>query len=251
MFVLARIFGVLSYVVSSIFFLMLAKRVKKSQTKIVIMLYLFVLCIIAYFYEPYITSDLYRIRIYVKDCASMSWENLFISIKEGTSALASTPASMIYYKLIGMFENDGMIAAISCLIIYGMIFFMLVDYKQRMNISNRSFVFVLFCFIAMDYFMPSIATIRSYLAAVFVAFCIYRENIKNKLGVLNIFLYVAALFLHSIGVALVAFRLFFFMIEKDSTIFIRILKIIVISVCIIVLSVYLKTFIEQNIMKGF
>ncbi len=250
MFVLARIFGVLSYVVSSIFFLMLAKRVKKSQTKIVIMLYLFVLCIIAYFYEPYITSDLYRIRIYVKDCASMSWENLFISIKEGTSALASTPASMIYYKLIGMFENDGMIAAISCLIIYGMIFFMLVDYKQRMNISNRSFVFVLFCFIAMDYFMPSIATIRSYLAAVFVAFCIYRENIKNKLGVLNIFLYVAALFLHSIGVALVAFRLFFFMIEKDSTIFIRILKIIVISVCIIVLSVYLKTFIEQNIMKA-
>lgn len=250
MFLTARVFGIFSYLLSSMFFLMLAKRVKNSQTKIVMMLYLLVLCFMAYFYEPYITSDLYRIRIYVKDCAAMSWGNLFTSIKEGTSGLSSTPAAMIYYKLIGLFDNDGIIAAVSCLIIYGMIFNMLIDYKQRKNISNRTFVFVLFCFMAMDYFMPSIATIRSYLSAVFVAFCIYRENIKHKFNVINILLYILALFFHSIGVALVMFRIVCFMLEKGSSTLMRIFKILVILICAIVATLYLKTYVEQNILKA-
>lgn len=249
MFIFARSLGIFIYFFSSLFFLMLVSKIKKSQLKLIVSLYLFTLTVMAYFYEPYLTSDLYRIRVYVRNYAMMSWSEFFIAMRYSSSDLSSTPVAMLYYRLIGFLKNDGMIAAISCLIVYGIIFYMIIDYKERMKISNKVFSLVLFWLISMDYFMPVIATIRSYLAATLVVLSIYRENIKNKFGIINIFLYTMAFFLHSLGVGLVLFRLFCYFLQKGASIYIKIIRFIIILISIFVM-IYFRSFIETSVIKA-
>lgn len=249
MFLLSRLIAISIYVLLTVVSVYILGRVKKTQTKIVLVAYLIILCIIAYLYYPYQTSDLYRVRMYVHDCASMSWSELFNAIVNGTSGLSSTPMAMVYYKIIGGIGNDNFIPAISCFIIYGMLFYILYDYKINHDISNKVFSMAIFLLMAMDFFMPSIATIRSYIATVLVVYCIYRENMKNKFGCINIILYLISLMMHNIGTALIIFRVIVFLIFNDNnkTKIKRTIGVVVVLVCAVLFYHYYSSMITTSI----
>lgn len=69
---------------------------------------------------------------------------------------------------------------------------------------------------AMDFFIPTIATIRSYVATALVVLCIYRENEQERFGPINIILYIIAALMHSIGAALILFRVMAYICFNDA-----------------------------------
>ena len=76
MFALARMIGVSAYLLSVFGFIYLIRHIKKSQLIIVLILFAATLCCIAFAYEPHVTSDLYRIRIYAHDFAQQTHREL-------------------------------------------------------------------------------------------------------------------------------------------------------------------------------
>lgn len=130
MYIIPRLFGISIYLLVTLIAVFWLAKVQARQTKYVLLAYLLQLSIIGYFYYPDQFSDLFRVRIYVHTCADTSWRALFDSIISRTSGLSSTPAAMVYYKIVGSFDNDGFIPFFTCLIVFGIIFYCLYDFKN-------------------------------------------------------------------------------------------------------------------------
>lgn len=197
---------------------LLLLKVKISQRPAAFVLILAMLSIMMYLNEPNVTSDLYRIREFVRIFSRQTWAELFDSIIQGHTAMASSPTAMIYYKLLGYLNDPNVISLISGLICYGLIFYMICDFSLRMKIGSSTLTVMFFAWMAMDYFIPITSTIRSYIASVLVAFCIYRETLQGKFGWLNPVLYVIAMGMHDMGFVLVGFRVICFLLKQDMDI---------------------------------
>lgn len=207
MFIFNRLIGISIYVMTLIIICLFIRYSKKSNIKYFLFIYFILLCLMAFFYEPYETSDLYRIREYANALSQYSLENFISIIFNQNTPLASTPLAMIYYRILGQLGDLRWISCVSCAIIYFFIFKMIYEITIKYNISSQTVAIVLFLIMSMDYFMPCIATIRSYISCILVAYNIYREIFKGKFSLINILFYLVSIFMHSIGIALVLFRL--------------------------------------------
>ena len=216
MFILARIVGISIYVIAIFGFTNLIRYIKKEQLILALILFWGTLCCIAFAYEPHFTSYLYRIRIYARDFAQQTYQEFWDSIINQTTPLASTPAAMIYYRLLGRLKEEGWVAAVTCACVFLLIFNIVYDTYKR-GATKYAVAAGLFIFFTGDIFITTIATIRSYLACTFVAFCIYREIIRHKFNIINIVLYVLAALFHAQGIILILLRVIFFVLfQKNS-----------------------------------
>lgn len=234
MYLYARLFGIAIYLLVLTFSIVMLRKCKSEQGKYILGFYLVLLCIIAYHYEPAPQADLYRIRQYVINFARYSWHDFFTSLTEGSIGLSTTPTAAIWYKILGSTENEGLIAMSSCLICFGIIFFVMSKVGQLYELSGACVALALFWFMAADYYMPTIATIRSYMTAALVFLCIYREAKNHRTGAVEILLYVLASLMHSIGIVLVALRVGGFVFQKNQRTNIKILYLAVIALGAIV-----------------
>ena len=144
-------------------------------------------------------------------------ESCWNSLTKQSTPLATTPAAMIYYRVLGGLKSDGWIAAITCACVFSLIFTIVYDTYKR-GASRNAVAMGLFVFLAGDVFMTTIATVRSYMACVFVAYCVYREIMKHKFNALNIILYILAALFHAQGIILILLRVVFFLLFQRNTV---------------------------------
>lgn len=227
MYLVARIFGIATYVLTLFLALWLVRNTREKSTAKILLLFLVLLCCIAFFYEPAPEADLYRSRQYAQNFARYSWSDFFQAIANGEIGLSDTPLAAVLYKILGSIGLKGIIAAFSCWVCFSIIFYSMNGVKKRYELSGACVALALLWFLSADYYMPTIATIRSYMAAALVFFCIYREARQGKTGVLEIILYIAAILLHAGGIALVFIRFAAVVFQKGRSFTFKLLYIAV------------------------
>lgn len=203
----------------------------KSKLKKILTIYLFFLCILAFFYIPSKTADLYRYIISAKYYNSISPSNLNNLIVN-----SSSPMQIIYFYLIGRLHIDGLIPAITAFIYYGCYFRIVYGCTKKYDISNKSVALSLLLIMAMGGFLSVISIVRAFVAFSIIALSIYREIIENKSPFSNIILYLFAAMMHLSAIVMVVIRfmlLFFSKEKKISRKIINILFVLALSILIL------------------
>ena len=231
MFLTARLFGIATYVFVMVIFLLLIKYTKQSQTKYIVLFYLISLCAIAYFFVPHITTDLFRHNLAAKKLAELDWHEFWYIVTNSVSGIFT----LFYFRY---FSNY--LATMTCFVIYGVIFYILYKSVKQNNSTKGVLLIVLFWIMTNDFYLTSISNIRSYIAVVFVSLCIYREIFQHKFGPINIFLYLCAIEAHSMGIVLVTFRFFAYLLMRGQLTFWKIVLFpVIIAIVILEANFYL------------
>lgn len=207
MFLTARLVGIFTYIVVLFMTLAAVRYVSERQTKYILWGYLAALCAMAYFYVPYITTDLYRHIPYAKYLAQMSWREfffLFFSHKAGLFTL-------IYFRFFAP-----CLSTVTCAVVFGSMFYILWNSSKKIQVSRSVLMLALLWLMTNDFYLIAISNIRSYVAVAFVTFCIYRETFEHKFGLLNILLYVCAVEMHAMGIVLVGFRTLGYLVSSGK-----------------------------------
>ena len=202
MFLTARIFGVLVYVSLLLAVLLTVRYLPQRSTKYVLSVYLLALCAVAWFYVPYITTDIYRLQPVAQHYAQMYWRDFIYLFSDTKSGLFT----LIYFRIF-----SDCLMPVTCAIVFGTIFYIIYQSGQLFKVTRSVLLLVLFWIMTNDFFLMSISNIRSYVAIAFVCFCIYREIFKRQFGILNILLYLCAIEMHTMGIVLVGFRIFMYL----------------------------------------
>lgn len=207
MFLTARLFGVFTYTALLIGAVFSLRYAPKSQIKYIVWLYLMALCVIAWLYVPYLTTDIYRLAQYAQTYSTFAW-NDFIYL------LLQSKTSMFTLLFFRFFPN--LLMPITCFLVFGIIFYIIYSTGNFLKASRTTIILALFWIMTNDFYLTAISNIRSYLAVAFVAFCIHRETFKNKFSLLNILLYFCAIESHSMGIILVAFRILAYLLSGSK-----------------------------------
>ena len=203
MFLTARLFGVFTYIVLMLLALAGVRYLPQRRTKYVLGIYLIALCIVAWCYVPYITTDIYRLQKFAFEYAQMPLNDFMYLLANSKSGLFT----LIYFRLFAQ-----CLMPVTCGIVFGSMFYILLNTSAQQQVSRSVIMLSLFWLMTNDFYLVSITNIRSYVAVAFVAFCIYREVFQHKFGLFNILLYVCAIEMHSIGIVLVAFRTLIYLV---------------------------------------
>lgn len=207
MFIIARICGVAIYLLVMLLFGFIAKNCSEENKHKVLASYLAVLCIMAYLYVPYITTDIFRLNPIADSLAAMPFFEFLDLILSSRSGIFT----LIYFRTF-----HGYLSPVTCFLVYGTFFTLIYHSSEKSKCPNVIMALVLLWVMTSDFYLVSITNIRSYLAASFAAFCIYREIFLHKFGPLNIFLYLCAIEVHSMGIVLVMFRFATYMLTRGQ-----------------------------------
>jgi hypothetical protein len=188
--------------------------VKGKQYKLILFFYLLLLCIFAFAFEPYETSDLYRIREYIQSWINYEWEDmLYYAFKRGD------PVWVIFSYLTSLLGNINWLQTISCFCGIALLFSVISDLVQRFKLKGKQKGILLFTALCSgDLFMGLIGGIRSPLGSIIVFYCIYKEVFGNRSVLIDIPLYLIAAGLHSFTFVLVIIRFFFLAIQGKNAI---------------------------------
>jgi hypothetical protein len=209
-FLTERAISLLIYALALLFTCFLMKRVVRNQYKIILFLYLILLCIFAFNYKPYITADIFRLREYITYWTSKSWNDMIIY-----AFGSSHPAWVIYSWILNKFGNENWLQTITCLWCFGNIFYIIGSEIGINEVENQDKALELFYIMAIGaFYLQTISGIRSMLAVSIVAFCAYQEIIKHKNILWHILLYLFAALVHPMGMILVLSRILFLVFQE-------------------------------------
>lgn len=201
MFLIERFFGIACYFVVLLFVFALVYY-KKAQVKHALIFYILVLSAFAYFYEPYETADLYRIRLTIEAFSRYKFST-FAKVHLSDN---STPAAYIIYWLIAQTGNARLLPAITVAITYSIIFYILYKTARRYSVSNESIAVILLFVMSTGNYMMVISNIRTMLATSLLCFCFYRESVQNTFKLWHIALYLIAALTHNLALILIIIR---------------------------------------------
>lgn len=214
MFLTARLFGVFTYVVLLALALVGVRYLPQRQTKYVIWGYFLVLCAVAWFYVPYITTDIYRHNQYAAQLAQLPLNDFFYTLASAKAGLFT----LVYFRVF-----VSCLMPVTCAIVFGAIFYILADTSKQLRVTRSVITLALLWIMTNDFYLVSITNVRSYVAVAFVAFCIYRETFQRKFSGLNILLYLCAIEMHSMGIVLVVFRTLAYLVSGGKLTFWKII----------------------------
>lgn len=238
MFLFERLFGVILYVFILLIISLVIMTSKKKYIGIVLFLYTILLSVMAYFYVPYSSADLYRVFQIMN-----GWKFIEFGQFAEYAFESSTPISELYIYLVGKIGNVNLLPAITAFIYYTNVFYILKKSNQKYNMSGLSVSIILFFVMATGDFVGVISGIRNHLAFSIIAVCIFRELVEEKAIIFHIPLYLIAALMHNAAFALVIIRFIFlafqFSKKKSKKIFYFSFAIILITL----ISVYGETYI--------
>ena len=156
----------------------------------------------AFLYVPAIEADLYRLTEYMFNYAILPLDEFILLLSE-----SNTPASMLYFRIIGTTGIAGLLAGVTALIVFSNIFYIIYDYAKKTGASTRAVAFSIFITMSTGIYMQTISGIRNMLAFSILARCFYEETINKKSIIKNIVWYILACLIHPAAIAAVAIRL--------------------------------------------
>lgn len=209
MFLIERIIGIGIYTISLFFFSGYLMVQPKAKLSVVLKFYLFVIVVLAFFYYPDTTMDLFRLRIQIQGWMKYSVQE-FLKIAFQTS----TPGWYIYGYMLGKTGVQGLLPAVTAIIVYGNIFFVIRRSCDQFNVSNREAGKLIFCFMSIgSTFITTISNVRTMIGLSIVLVCVYQELVEGKSVFKNLWKYALASLMHQVVVTVVLIRVFFFFLE--------------------------------------
>lgn len=212
MFIFERLISLGFFFLAILIACFLMARVKGKQYKLILFLYLLVLTVFAWSYEPYITADLYRLRQYIEAWIYKPWyEALSMAFH------SMTPSWFLFSYVTNQFDNENWMQSIACLWCYGNIFLVLAKIIARFDLQRNDRGFLLFYIMAIGaLYLQVISGIRTMLGFSIVYLCVYREYFEQKSIIWNLPLYIIAAFFHNAVLVLVCMRFLVLGVEGKS-----------------------------------
>lgn len=170
-------------------FLLIKTRI---SCKSALRLYLVGLCLMAFFYKPYITADLYRVYMSMDFFATMDIKTFLHEIVMDRS----NPAAKMLYWCIGKTGIRSLLPAFSAFVCYYLLFYVITKTSKIYSISNKNVACVLFFVMTTSMYISVIGGIRMMMALSMITFSFFRGTVEKKITVIDIFLYVLSLFIH-------------------------------------------------------
>jgi hypothetical protein len=196
MFLLERLFGVGLYMLILLLVCLFLVRAKVTL-RALLRVYLVLLCGMAFFYQPYVTADLYRtyaaMSYYVTLGFPQFWELLVVGNPE--------PLSRLFLYAIAKTGVYALLPLLSSLVCYSLIFYVIIQTQKKFDISNKNVACVLFFVMTTSMYLSIIGGIRMMLALCMVLFSYFRMTVKKKLGALEIVLCISSLLIHGMSYA--------------------------------------------------
>lgn len=212
MFLIERLIGVSTYalLLVSVCVFLVGKSTK--QIKHILFFYTLALSVMAFFYVPYKTADLYRINEYIDTFKTYSFDRVLEVVKQSNSGWGS-----LYYWLISKTGEPRLLPALNAFLCYSCIFYIIHKTAEKNHISGKNVAITLFFYMSIGTYMFVISGIRCMLGISLLSFCFYRESVEKKFNILHIPLYLIAAFIHSFSAVLIAARFFIFIFDTKTT----------------------------------
>lgn len=190
------------------------RRAKNYKTiKNALNAYIILLCILAFFYIPPVTADLYRWRaiMTVYEWAKKSFVDFF----EDYLVRINTPVAYLYMYLFNLTGIDGLLPAFCALVFYGNAFYILKDLYRRHEVPANNIALTLFFIMAGGSFLEVISGVRCFVSLSILARCFYDEFYNNKPIIKNIIWEALAALTHSMAAIFLIGRLLFTVLQKN------------------------------------
>lgn len=245
MFLTERIISLLTYGFALFLACWLVGTTVRKQYRFIIITYLFVLGAFAFFYQPYITADLYRLREYMEWWIHKPLNEIF-----SYSLRNSAPTWVLYSYFLSQFNNINWLQTVTCLWTFGNVFYIVIHEIEYCDVQGRNKGMMLFFVMAVGaLFLQAISGIRTMLGISIVAFCFYREAVEKKSLFPHLILYLFAALLHSASMILVISRFVFLVIQYKEP-----AKKVLMSILVLALGAfsvyYLKDYISGSFEYG-
>lgn len=241
-----RVYGVLAYafVVLLGYFLIRQKNTRKRLAICLISL-LFLLLVMAFFFVPDSSKDLYRLWdlaiYYSKYDAPSFFSAIFMKSNE--------PMGLLFLYIGGKIGVMGLLPAFSALVFYTCVFSIIYLLKKEKNISDYSLANVYLLIMCSGSFLEVISDLRSFVAICIVSYCFVAEMVFKRPLLLHLPIYAFACFFHTTAIPLFLLRLIVVVFEQKA-LRKKILYLIFVSAILVFVFLFGRTYIESAIAKG-
>ena len=167
-----------------------------AKTRSVLIWYLVALCVMAAFYKPYETGDLYRTYILMDFFRTMS----FVEFWSGYAIVSSAPAARLLFWIIAKTEMFSLLPVISSFICYSLIFRTVCKAQRCFSISNETIATVLFFVMSASIYISVIGGIRMMLAFSLLMFSFYRGAAEKKMNLMDLLISSIAILMHATAI---------------------------------------------------
>ena len=206
---LERAYSIIIYAVlaAGMFFWM---QRKKCNIKVTLWVYTIILTVLAYFFIPAESLDLYRLWAMADVYKGLP---LIEMIPKVISEWGGSPLSHVYLSVLYNIDMH-LIPAVTAFLFFVNIFYIIGDYAVKKKTNHAVIAMVVFFFMSRGIYGEVLNGIRSMLAFSFIARCVYNE-VYNKTSIIkNIPIYLLMSFFHQAALALVAIRFAFYIIYE-------------------------------------
>lgn len=198
MFLYERIFGIGTYMFVLIFICLFLTKTNVS-CKVITRFYLICLCIMAFFYKPYVTADLYRIYEQMRYFAALEFKQFWMTF----AIDSSFPISRLLFWVFGKTGINELLPTFSAFACYSCLFYIVNKTKERYNISRKSVAIVLFYIMTTSMYISVIGGIRMMLALSIIAFSYYRATIEKRITIIDIVIYIVSIYIHAMSIVVI------------------------------------------------
>lgn len=211
MFIFERLFGVGLFTIMLVATCLIQARY--SNKKLFIYIYYFTLLAMAYFYVPHEGADLTRNTLAMKAYARLPLRDLLDTIKQ-----SATPVAILFYHIVGKFQNDHVLPFTAALITLGLNFKLVQNSRDDFKANCRVIAITLFIFMARGLFLQSISNIRTIMSLSIASLAVYNEFVRGKGFIRNLILYLIAATIHAMGVVIFFYRILYLFIIRGENV---------------------------------
>ena len=213
----------LIYLIIVLLFCAIYPLVPRKHIKWLFIALVLALSIMAFFAVPKDTDDLYN---YFRTLAKLrhgGFKCLRRMIENGEEHWDSLPVCGVYFYLISLFPDNGMLPAVTIFLAYGSMFWVLWRASQRYEV-NKWYLLVASFFILSTYWFYDICSgIRNGLTFTLFCFFAYVELVEKKWRPACWVGYVAMCLMHSSGILMMMIRIALLLSGKKNSKFMSVL----------------------------
>lgn len=236
MFLFERLFGLAAYMTILILVCFLLVKTNLSL-KASLRFYLLCLCIMAFFYKPYVTADLYRIYEKVDYFSTIPFVEFWRHFIVGSD----TPAARLLYWCIGKIGVKALLPTYSAFVCYSLIFYVINKTSELFSISKRNVACVLFFVMTTSIYISVIGGIRMMTSICFIMFGYFRGTVEKKFGIIDILFYVISILTHSMSFVIIGICILVSLFDSGRKALQRIGYVLIIAVAGVALSANIST----------
>ncbi len=222
--IIERLCGVALYAIVLFWFYFLIKKANGYKTvKKYLNYYIVVLCLMAFFFIPPQTCDLFRWFDMSENWHFYSFYE-FCNVKAFTS---TSPIAYIFVYLCRLTGVDGILPASCAFVFFGNVFFVLKDLVKKHDALPKNIATSLLVIMSTGILMDAMGGVRCFPSLSILARCFYEEIYNDKAMIKTLPWEIVACLIHPMSIIVLAIRFFFLVFQKNNNIFIKFFNVLI------------------------